>query len=395
MSRPAAVVVVVLLLLRLLAIAVLSSAFSTSMGPRSMTGVGVVGRREDVTARTRTTRQRRRRRRRHLHSLDSENENENENYDDYEDDYDDEEGGGGSMSLPPLVTSATTRDLGERLILDAACDCGATERMVNVEWRGDRIVVTVDVYADKDYDDDDYDDDDDDDGDDEGGDYDEQDWDGDDGDDGVDGVVGRNDSDDGLDVDEVDIDYFDDPGEGSNDDVDVDAVGRGKRRGVDLTRIARAINEAFARDAPDGPGYAVAMTHEIEVTTPVFDGVLRGRRMFDSYRGFDVIVEHFDGVKRAGKENKNGKKSASGGRKGGGDDVLCVDDGLVGEATKSDNDEQRKIKMTHGKLVGRDYQGVDGDGVTTINVKGRAVRIRNDDILSVSLPKAKREKGVK
>ena len=91
-----------------------------------------------------------------------------------------------------------------------------------------------------------------------------------------------------------------------------------------------------------------------------------------------------------------GKKKESGGRKGVDDDALCGDDdGSVVDATTMDDDGQRKIKTTQGKLVGRDYRGADGDGVTTINVKGRAVRIRNDDILNVSLPKAKREKGAK
>jgi hypothetical protein len=378
-----------LLLLRLLAIAVPSSAFSSSMGPRSMTGgafavVGIVGRRgRDGVAMPRTRTTRGRRRKRLIHSLAS-RDDEGENYDDDDDD-EGEEGGGAAAPLLSLETSATTRAMGERLIFDAAYDCGATAKMMNVEWKGERIVVTVDVYADKDYDHDvedyDHNDDDDEDSDEDyDEDYDEIDWDGDD------DVVGRDDSDD----EELDIAEFENTGEG-----DDDFVGKTKRRRVDLTQIARAINEAFARDAPDGPGYAVAMTHEIEVTTPIFDGLLRGRRMFDSYRGFDVIVEHFDGVKRGKRDDKNGKRNPSGGRRGGDDDALCDDDGSIVEATTMDDDGQRKIKTTQGKLVGREYHGVDGDGVTTINVKGRAVRIRNDDILNVSLPKAKREKGAK
>ena len=130
-----------------------------------------------------------------------------------------------------------------------------------------------------------------------------------------------------------------------------------------LTRIARGINEAFARDAPDGPGYSIAKIYDIEVTTPPFDGVLRGRRMFDSYRGFDVVVEHY--------EKKKSKKNGS------------VEVGV---------EEPRKLKTSEGKLVSRDKEA---DGNTTINSKGRAVKIKNVDIVMMRLPKAKREKGVR
>ncbi len=355
---------------------------------------GVVGRRRGddgdgvgvATAWTRTTRGRR-----HLlHALASHDDEDEE----FDDDDDEDEEVNAVAPLPSLEASDATRAMGERLILDAACDCGATEKMMTVEWKGERIVVTVDVYADEDYDHDveDYDDEDDDDDDDDDDiegedyvdeDYDEIDWDGDD------DVVGRDESYDT----ELDIDEINDTDEGYDD-----VVGKTKRRKrVDLTKIARAINGAFARDAPDGPGYAVAMTHEIEVTTPIFDGVLRGRRMFDSYRGFDVIVEHLDGVRRGKRDVENGKTRKGGGyERGVDDDALCDDDGgsAVGTTTMDDNG-RRKIKTTQGKLVGREYGGAGEDGFTTINVKGRAVRIRNDDILNVSLPKAKREKGAK
>jgi hypothetical protein len=130
----------------------------------------------------------------------------------------------------------------------------------------------------------------------------------------------------------------------------------------------------------------------------VFDGVLRGRKMFDSYRGFDVIVEHREEDKKK-KKNKNKGKRKDDDAKGDGDDREV--DGEVAIAVATDEEDGGllgKLKVTQGKLVGRDY-GVGGDdgggGATTINVRGRAVKIRNEDIASVSLPKAKREKGVR
>jgi hypothetical protein len=370
-----------LVCLLLSSIVVLSSAFSPSTGPRPRTGdavapaapAAVVGRRADAAAKWR-----RRRLRRHIRYplAAAASDDDDEYYDDGGED-DDEE-----VSSLPSDASAATRILGERLILAAATGCGATEKMVNVEWRGGRIVVTVDVYADGDYD---YDDDD-------GEVYDfdvEADW---DGDDDV-AALADQESDDGeLDPDEFsDVDDVDDPEEGSDE---VKIVG-GARRRPDLTLIARAINEAFACDAPDGPGYAIATVHEIEVTTPAFDGVLRGRRMFDSYRGFDVIVEHQEEDEK--KKKKKKKKKDRGERT---DDAKvdddCEIDGEVAIAVATEEDGGLgKLKVTRGKLVGRDYGGGDGGGVTTINVRGRAVRIRNEDIASVSLPKAKREKGVR
>jgi hypothetical protein len=88
--------------------------------------------------------------------------------------------------------------------------------------------------------------------------------------------------------------------------------------------------------------------------------------MFDSYRGFNVIVEHY--------EKKKEKKS----KKNGSNEVIM--------------EEPRKLKTTEGKLVAREYE-VDGN--TMINSKGRTVKIKNDDIVSVRLPKAKHEKGVR
>ena len=85
--------------------------------------------------------------------------------------------------------------------------------------------------------------------------------------------------------------------------------------------------------------------------------------MFDSYRGFDVVVDHY--------EKKKSTKNGS------------VEVGV---------EESRKLKTSEGKLVSRDKED---DGNTTINSKGRAVKIKNENIVTVRLPKAKREKGVR
>ena len=264
--------------------------------------------------------------------------------DDADDDYDDEYDKGGITMMTTTTTDASTRDLGEKLIMDAvALTCGDdVDRTVTIEWKGrggsPRIIVTVETS------DDDYDD--------------EYDY-----DNVADIMVDNWDGDDDYDDDEEDeflenIDDYDDLS--GDEDSSLDDV---PTSGNLLTRIARGINEAFARDAPDGPGYSIAKIYDIEVTTPPFDGVLRGRRMFDSYRGFDVVVEHY--------EKKKSKKNGS------------VEVGV---------EEPRKLKTSEGKLVSRDKEA---DGNTTINSKGRAVKIKNVDIVMMRLPKAKREKGVR
>lgn len=268
---------------------------------------------------------------------------------DSDDDDNDDEYDEGDITTMTATTDASTRDLGGKLIMDAvALTCGDyVDRTVTIEWKGiggsPRIIVTVDTSDD---DDDDVD-------------YNEDDYDND-ADDIVDNWDGNEDNNDDDDEFLDDIDEDDDLRADEDSSVDDEVSTSGNL----LTRIARAINEAFARDAPDGPGYSIAKIYDIEVTTPPFDGVLRGRRMFDSYRGFDVVVEHYEKEK---KSKKNGSVE-------------------VGK------EEPRKLKTSEGKLVARDNEA---DGNTTINFKGRAVKIKNEDIVTVRLPKAKREKGVR
>ena len=229
--------------------------------------------------------------------------------------------------------------LGTQMILAAAKEAGATEPMITIDWKADKIKVTIDVNADETYVDD---------FDDVEEEYEEVLYDFEAGDDLI------------LDEEELasmNFDDFDDEefDEEFNED-EFEPVNR-----VDVTRVARTINEYLSRDGEGSLGDKIAQLHEIEVTTPEFNNELRGDRMFQVYKGFDVIVEHY--------EEKKKKKGAN----------------------AEDDDASKKLVKTEGKLVGRDME----KNRTTINVKGRNKNIKNELILSVQLPKAKREKGAK
>lgn len=113
--------------------------------------------------------------------------------------------------------------------------------------------------------------------------------------------------------------------------------------GVDVTALARAVNAALD---DDGIGLAVAETHEIEVTTPGASDELQGQVMFEAYKGFDVICQQLD-------------------------------------------PKTKKTKQIEGRLVERN------DEFTILNVKGRMKKMKNSTVLSIRLPKAKKEKGAK
>lgn len=127
----------------------------------------------------------------------------------------------------------------------------------------------------------------------------------------------------------------------SDDDDDED-----EKTGTDVVSIARAINFALGEEGEGSLAYNIAVHHSIEVTTPGANDELSGI-MFQSYRGFDVIAETIDPKKEG------------------------------------------KIKVVEGKLVERNEKQ------TVINVKGRQRKLNNELVISVKLPKAKREKGVK
>mmetsp|Transcript_10403 Transcript_10403/g.14690 ORF Transcript_10403/g.14690 Transcript_10403/m.14690 type:complete len:285 (+) Transcript_10403:136-990(+) len=195
---------------------------------------------------------------------------------------------------------------GERIILEAAIRAGAKEEQLTIEWKGDRIVVTVDGNA----------------------------------------FIPANDDDD------IEMEVFEDPnaefdldGFPEDEESGADVGNNDNTDGVDVTSIARSINAAFDEEGEGSVGYNVAVNHSIEVTTPGASDELVGDIMFEAYKGFDVIAQFKDPKK------------------------------------------QDKIKTVEGKLIGRT------DGITTINVKGRMRKLKNDMVLNVKLPKAKREKG--
>ena len=266
------------------------------------------------------------------------------------------------FSYDAAVGPDEMRALGTELILRAAREANATDPMIDVEWKADRIIVTVDVNADEDY----------------GG-----------GDapagvllgEALDGDLEEEDSPDYFEDDDVDYDEEDMDDEAFlEDEFDPESLGLVAEEdsgssSIDLTLIARNINVLLAEDGEDSLAHKIAELHEICVTTPEFDNVLRGRNMFESYKGFDVTVEHWEEPK------KKKKKPKSKAGKAGGDAAAA--------AEVEEPPPEPKLKITEGKLVGRDYE----KDVTLFNVKGRVIKIKNDKIESVRLPKAKREKG--
>jgi len=124
----------------------------------------------------------------------------------------------------------------------------------------------------------------------------------------------------------------------SSDDFDF----QNRKGPLTIDVIARAINAALIEDGEESIGYCVAFHHAIEVTTPgrldEFSGI-----MFEAYKGFDVIMETIDA-------------------------------------------KTKKRKRIEGRLMGRTEEH------TIINMKGRKRNFLNRCVLSVKLPKAKKEK---
>jgi len=252
------------------------------------------------------------------------------------------------------------KSLGNDIIMRAALQNGATEPMVDVEWRGDRIVVTVDVHNDENY---------------RGGEEvqlldpdDDIIWTEDSPDEELGGMEW--DEDEEFDDEDFPEGEFDEGSEGND----------GGNDKIDLTLIARTINELLSEDGEESLAFTIAKLHEIEVTTPEFDNVLRGRLMFENYKGFDVTVEHYEEPKKKKKKKKKGKAQKE-------DETGRIEEGEDG----GEELVEPKLTTTEGKLVERDYE----KEVTMINVKGRIVKIENDKIECVRLPKAKVEKGAK
>jgi ribosome maturation factor RimP len=150
---------------------------------------------------------------------------------------------------------------------------------------------------------------------------------------------------------EDDAEDDDDDGENEDEDEDdgedsLEEEQEQPNSGVDVTKLGKAINSGLDDVDGDGVGFAIAQAHSIEVTTPGSSEELSGTTMFQAYKGFDVICQQMD--------------------------------------TKT-----KKIRHIEGRLVERN------DEFTIINIKGRMKKMKNDTVLSVRLPKAKKEKGVK
>lgn len=243
-----------------------------------------------------------------------------------------------STRLSGAILPEGYQEFGEHVIRKAGAECGIVkDDDLTIEWKADRIVVTVRgqvfvsaVEAEE--------------GDDEDfmlmmeedGEDDEE-----------------EDEEDEDDFDSVDGDEVEDEGELSLDGAMMDdrketdksttTTSTSSPRGVDVAALARAINSALD---DGGIGLMIAEVHEIEVTTPGVSDELEGQIMFEAYKGFDVICQQKD-VKT------------------------------------------NKIKQVEGRLVERN------DEFTILNIKGRMKKMENDTVLSVKLPKAKKEKGVK
>ena len=264
--------------------------------------------------------------------------------------------------------------LGNEVILSAAKYHGATDEMVSIDWKSDRIIVTVDV----------------------GSGLDDDDIEGSSGSDVVmfddlleDEMEYTHDYDDPefdeeYDYEDDEFNDEDDNFEALQEQLGLQPESTTSSNRIDLTLIARTINEYLSEDGEDSPKFRIAQLHEIEVTTPEFDNVLRadnGVDMFEVYKGFDVIVDYWEVPKKKKKKKKGGKA---------GKEVVETVAKVV-EEEEEEEEPKRTQKVIEGKLVGRDEE----KDVTMINVKGRIMKIKNDMIESVMLPKAKREKGVK
>ena len=197
---------------------------------------------------------------------------------------------------------------GERIIKEAALDVGGkliAEDDIDIQWKSGKIVVTISNAI-------------------------------------LSGGKGNNDDDD-----DVEIEYDDDGYDYLEEEEDSSEKSEEDSDKADVVSIARAINYAFGEEGEGSLGYSIAVHHEIEVTTPGASDELEGI-MFESYKGFTVIVETLDPKKKDG-----------------------------------------KVKIVEGNLVERT------DEFLILNCKGRRRKLKNQNVLSVKLPKAKREKGVK
>jgi ribosome maturation factor RimP len=230
------------------------------------------------------------------------------------------------------------KELGELLIRKAGDECGCGKDQLSIEWKEGRIVVMVqgesfvgDTDEARNDAEENIDEEGDDEIDDEAGNYDEE-------GNEVDEKADVDDEDEAngiVNEDEADNDIVNEEGNQAPEDLD------SAPKGTDVTELAKAINRILD---DGGVGFMIAEKHAIEVTTPGASNLLSGSIMFESYKGFDVILRNIDS-----KTNKE--------------------------------------KEIDGRLVERN------DEFTILNIMGRMKKYRNDSVVWVKLPKSKKEKG--
>jgi len=225
-----------------------------------------------------------------------------------------------SMIMPFKGNEDMIRKEGENIIKNAVGKVGANVDKLSINWKGGRIIVTVEIEV----------------NDNEMEEYNDQHT--------ITSEVSEDDLlngelEDKLMNGDLEDEIIDDGDELQSID-DFDSQNRKGPLTIDV--IARAINAALMEDGEESIGYCVAFHHAIEVTTPgrldEFSGI-----MFESYKGFDVIMETIDA-------------------------------------------KTKKRKTIEGRLMGRTEEH------TIINMKGRKRNFLNRCVLSVKLPKAKKEK---
>ena len=193
-----------------------------------------------------------------------------------------------SQLVMPMAGSVSESEMqvqGTEIIRKAAIEAGAQPDNIDIDWKGDQIIVTISGELVK-----------------------------------LGGPTLEGLDDEEL-AEELDM-YFDaDESEesaadeaGIFGDVDIDDYVEDELEGEggedddepSITGIARAINRALAELGEGSVGDIIAQTHSIEVTTPGASDVLQGDVMFEAYKGFEVIVETTETNKKGKKKVKEG-----------------------------------------------------------------------------------------
>ena len=193
-----------------------------------------------------------------------------------------------SQLVMPMAGSVSESEMqvqGNDIIRKAAIEAGAQPDNIDIDWKGDQIIVTISGELVK-----------------LGGPSLE----------GLDDEELAEELDMYFDADELDQSAADEAG--IFGDVDIGDYVEDELEGEDdededepsITGIARAINRALAELGEGSVGDIIAQTHSIEVTTPGASDVLQGDVMFEAYKGFEVLVETTETNKKGKKKVKEG-----------------------------------------------------------------------------------------